>query len=313
MHPLAATLIGISLVLAGSFPECPDPQFTQPPFTDPRAVDRDFPASMAALRIPSGGVEINGILLIAHGRGPHPTIVMLHGFPGYEPNLDLAHEIRRHGWNVLWFHYRGAWGSAGSFRFENLAEDAAAALRFVREAGLTGRHRIDPRTIVLIGHSAGGGVALATAARDEGLAGVVAIAAADPSILGSTAATPEGQAVVAKQLAAQLGPLQGATGESLALEAAAHRDDWRLELLAPGLVTKPILLVTGRRDALSPAGRNQGPLVAALKKAGASRLSEVELDADHSFSDRRIALANTVTSWLAQFQRKSGNGGDRKP
>lgn len=46
----------------------------------------------------------------------------------------------------------------------------AAALRFVREAGLAGLHRIDPRTIVIVGHSAGGGIALMTASRDEGLA-----------------------------------------------------------------------------------------------------------------------------------------------
>ena len=49
-----------------------------------------------------------GMMLGANGQGPHPTIVLLHGFPGNEKNLDLAQSLRRAGYNVLFFHYRGA-------------------------------------------------------------------------------------------------------------------------------------------------------------------------------------------------------------
>ena len=39
----------------------------------------------------------------------------MHGLPGNERNLDLAQAIRRAGWDVLTFTYRGAWGSPGDF------------------------------------------------------------------------------------------------------------------------------------------------------------------------------------------------------
>jgi len=45
---------------------------------------------------------------VAAGAGPHPAVVLLHGFPGNEKTLDLAQDVRRAGWNVLYFNYRGA-------------------------------------------------------------------------------------------------------------------------------------------------------------------------------------------------------------
>jgi len=36
---------------------------------------------------------------------------LLHGLPGYESSGDLAQSIRRAGWNVVFFHYRGTWGT----------------------------------------------------------------------------------------------------------------------------------------------------------------------------------------------------------
>jgi uncharacterized protein len=32
----------------------------------------------------------------------------------HQRNLDLAHAMRRAGWNVVFFHYQGAWGSGGT-------------------------------------------------------------------------------------------------------------------------------------------------------------------------------------------------------
>jgi len=41
-------------------------------------------------------------------------VVLLHGYPGNERNLDLAQARRRDGWDIVFFHYRGAWGSTAS-------------------------------------------------------------------------------------------------------------------------------------------------------------------------------------------------------
>ena len=63
---------------------------------------------MVVLHIPSHGVLINGVVYTPAGAGPHPTIVICHGLPGNEKNLDLAQAVRRAGWNAVTFNYRGS-------------------------------------------------------------------------------------------------------------------------------------------------------------------------------------------------------------
>ena len=87
--------------------------------------DAAHPARMEVLHIPSGGVEINGVAYLAAGAGTHPTLVIAHGWPGNEKNLDLAQAVRRAGWNAVTFNYRGSWGSPGEFHFAQVPEDAA--------------------------------------------------------------------------------------------------------------------------------------------------------------------------------------------
>ena len=54
-----------------------------------------YPASMQTFQIPSHGALLNAFVYVATGPGPHPALVLLHGFPGNERNLDLAQDIRR--------------------------------------------------------------------------------------------------------------------------------------------------------------------------------------------------------------------------
>jgi uncharacterized protein len=75
-------------------------------YTDP-APDKAHPTRMEVLHVPSGGVEINAVAYLASGPGPHPTLVICHGWPGNEKNLDLAQAARRAGWNAITFNYRG--------------------------------------------------------------------------------------------------------------------------------------------------------------------------------------------------------------
>ena len=63
---------------------------------DPRP-DTAWPAQTLAQAIPSHGVNLNAVLYTAAGAGRHPTILLLHGLPGNEQNLDLAQSIRRAG------------------------------------------------------------------------------------------------------------------------------------------------------------------------------------------------------------------------
>ncbi len=52
-----------------------------------------------------------------NGAQPHPLLMLLHVYPGNERNLDLAKAVCTHGWNVIYFDYRGSWGSQGNFLF----------------------------------------------------------------------------------------------------------------------------------------------------------------------------------------------------
>ena len=78
---------------------------------DPQSIDAANPPAIVEVNFKSQGKRLNGVVYLANGAGPHPTVVLLHGFPGNEKNLDLAQALRRDGFNVLFFHYRGAWGS----------------------------------------------------------------------------------------------------------------------------------------------------------------------------------------------------------
>src|SRR5580700_11312410 len=93
--------------------------------TDPPA-DKAYPASMETFQIPSHGAMLNALAYVAEGAGPHPVVILLHGFPGNEKNLDLAQAIRRDGWDVVYFDYRGSWGSPGDFSFTHSIEDTQA-------------------------------------------------------------------------------------------------------------------------------------------------------------------------------------------
>src|ERR1700723_2493582 len=94
--------------------------------------ERSNAASMESLEIPSHGASFNAFMYIAAGAGPHPVAVLLHGLPGNERNLDLAQDVRRAGWNVLYMDYRGSWGSQGAFSFSHSVEDVEAAITYLR-------------------------------------------------------------------------------------------------------------------------------------------------------------------------------------
>jgi pimeloyl-ACP methyl ester carboxylesterase len=272
----------------------------------PAAIDADppanpkFPAAMQSFQIPSHGAQLNALTYIAAGAGPHPVVVLLHGFPGNEKNLDLAQAIRREGWDVLYFNYRGSWGSPGDFSFTHSTEDVAAALAYLRDPANAARLRADPKRIVLIGHSMGGFMAAYGAAHDPAVVGAAIISGADFGA-GNYAAHPEmTEAQVVSKLAPRLAeegmaPLSGCTPEGLAAEVWTNRADWQFSAFAPGLGMRPVLIVTSD-DGLGPTGQ---ALADALKQAGNKQVAVRHFTTDHAYSDKRIGLEKTVLAWLA--------------
>ncbi len=254
--------------------------------TDPPE-DAANPPRMEVLHIPSGGVAINGVAYLAAGAGAHPTIVILHGLPGNEKNLDLAQAVRRAGWNAITFNYRGSWGSPGKFSFQGNLADAHAVLAYLRANAAT--LGVNPSRLVIAGHSMGGWVAAATAARDKGLAGAILISSADMARLPVEMT----RAALVKDMSESLESLAGVTADSMAAELIAHPGPTFAQD-APGLARLP-LLVLSSDDGLAA---HTDPLVAAVRAAG-GKVTAIHVATDHSWSGKRIRLQSEILNWLA--------------
>ena len=260
--------------------------------TDPPR-DAAHSARMEVLHIPSGGVAINGVAYLASGAGRHPTIVILHGLPGNEKNLDLAQAVRRAGWNAITVNYRGSWGSPGSFRFVHVLEDPAAVLAFLRDTANSRRLGVDTSRLVLAGHSMGGWATAHVAARDHGLRGAILISAADIGRLGTMQ-----RDTLAAFMADNMESLAGTSAETMAGELIEHGREWTFDKAAEGLARVRLLVLTSD-DGLA---RHTDPLVAAIRARGNARLTTRHVATDHSWSDRRIALERAVLEWLASVR-----------
>lgn len=288
-------LVGFSGIAGGEEHAIPAAVITDP------VPDPINPPHSAQVLIPSHGVGMNGLFYLAGGPGPHPTIVLLHGFPGNEQNLDLAQAIRRAGWNVLTMHYRGSWGSPGVFSIAHVLEDVDAAVAFIRKPDIAAKYGIDTHRIVLGGHSMGG---LATAAHtraDNHLLGAVLLDAWNAGETGDELSkqSPAELEKSAPKTFDDLGnSLHGATPLSSAMEVVAHRVDWNYLSWAKSLTHCPMLIV----GASKAEGEQNKKLAEAITAAG-GKVTALTLQSDHSFQDHRIALAGIVVDWLGQLPK----------
>ncbi|MFP6654342.1 MAG: alpha/beta fold hydrolase [Myxococcota bacterium] len=271
-----------------------------PASADQVSFDLEFPPLINELTFVVDGAALNAISYLAQGPGPHPTVVLLHGFPGNERNLDLAQAIRRAGWNVVFFHYRGAWGSGGEFSFLHVIEDVAAVVAAISEPKFAGDHRIDPDRIALVGHSMGGFAALIAGVEVPSVACIVSLSGANlGGVARLLAEDPDQRAGFAASLDSWSGPIKGPHGVVLIQEIVDHSDRFDATARVDELARKPLLLVAGRRDVVTPAALHHDPLVDALRAVDAALFeSFVFAEADHAYSGQRIALARRVTNWL---------------
>ena len=242
----------------------------------PSAESNEFKAGLEDVALSSQGSKLLGGFYRGGGSGLRPTVILLHGVPGVEKNLDIAYALRDAGWNCLYFHYRGSWGSEGNYSFGGALDDVAAATDWILE-----QPSVDPERLAIVGNSFGGYLAFSATAADSRLKATVSITPlVDPANVDVSAELFEEFAVL----------LNAVSGEEL-------REQWdalpAIRTMSNSLSAKAVLLTTADDDDLFPPSHYEA-LAAAVESIVWNRI----LGADHVFSTARKQLVDTTLSWL---------------
>lgn len=250
--------------------------------------DKSSPAGFAELFIPSANSLLAGFIYKANGPQKHPTLILLHGYPGNERNLDLAQVVRAHGWNVIYFDYRGSWGSQGQFSFTNCVEDVVNVAAFCKK--YQDSLKIDTSNMVLFGHSMGGWVCLKALQQLPGIKKGFALSTWD--IYGDYK-----KVLSEKQLAA-IG--NGEPGDGYFVLNTPLK-----EIFAPVIKNREYYSLANGAKALSgkqlimlDEHNHNKELVDALKAANHSYFEYGVWQTDHPFTNKRVALIKKVIAFL---------------
>lgn len=235
-----------------------------------------FEAGLEDVVVYSQGSKLLGGLYRGAGIGPRPTAILLHGVPGVEKNLDIAYRLRDEGWNCLYFHPRGSWGSEGSYSFSGALDDVAAATDW-----LVAQPSVDPQRLAIVGNSFGGYLAFTATKGDPRFRETVSIA---PLVDPTSVSLPD---ELFDEFALML---NGAGGEEL-------KEQWdalpAIQTMSAALSSRSILLITAGKDELFPVSHYES-LAGELERLTWVRIAE----ADHVFSTCRMRLVTTAVDWL---------------
>lgn len=242
-------------------------------------LDNFAPAGMTELIIPSGNSLIAGFMYRANGSQKHPTMLLLHGFPGNERNLDIAQFVRSKGWNVLYFDYRGSWGSQGTFSFKNCVEDVVNVVRFCQK--YQDSLKIDTSRIVLFGHSMGAWVCI--------------------KALEQIPTVRKGLALSTWNIGTYYNSISPKTGRNLfmlntTLEELYNSVDQNKAYY--NLMNDDFQSVKDKQVVMIDEHKFNNQLAETIKKATPSYFEYDVWKTDHSFTNKRVALMNKLLEFL---------------
>jgi pimeloyl-ACP methyl ester carboxylesterase len=250
----------------------------------------------------SEGACVRGRFFAAVGMAPATTLLLVPGWPG-NPNdvLSLGALLAEQGINVCMFNPRGLHQSEGISSFANTLQDIGAALLWLRQAYVQKRFGVDTTRLVLGGHSYGGGMAMAYAARDSSVRRVISIAGNDH---GEFIREFQRNAAFAEIIRSMLLSTRWPEGparfdmEATLRELAEHQDVYGLRENATKLADRSILLIGGWEDVEVTIDQYLLPLYRALRGSSAAEVTFLVYHTDHNFSNVRQRLASDIAGWL---------------
>lgn len=274
------------------------------PITEDQLInDREYPTTLNPVSFFNNNDKLKGTLFLAEGKGPHPIILLLHGFPGNETNFDLAHIYRRAGFNVLVFYYRGCWGSEGVFSFNNTISDVNHAVSFIRNNLQDNYFRTDTRKIIIIGYSMGAFAGIINVANDKNLTHICSIGGFNFGVIAKNIQEiPNAKEMVIDGLTNGAQFINSNTPQYLYNEIIENKDKWDLLNYSPELANKNVLLIGAKYDNISTPEIHHIPLVNSISRFNSSNLEHTILETGHSFCSRRIELAEKTLNWLNKIK-----------
>jgi Predicted hydrolase of the alpha/beta superfamily len=249
--------------------------------------------------IPGSRGKLLATLYTSGGKGLHPLILLFHGMPGNEQNIDIAQALRREGFHVLTFHYSGSWGSDGNYSLKHNLEDAETVLDFMLADESYG---IDQKRIYAIGHSLGGFVCGQLSAKRKE---ITACALLMPCDIGRFYQIKEEDFSAAQNLYHILEEsskwLKGASLELFLQEILENSSIFPLETVAYPLAEKPVLCIEASLDTHTPPRYHCSPLEKGILAAGGRQLKIHTLQTDHCAADYRLELILIVTGFFEKL------------
>ena len=249
--------------------------------------DKSSPAGFIELAIPSGKSVMQGFIYKANGAQKHPTLLLLHGFPGNERNLDLAQVVRSHGWNVIYFNYRGSWGSPGQFGFKNCVEDVVNLVGFCKK--YQDSLQIDTSEIVLFGHSMGGWVCLKALQKLPGVKKGFALSTWN--INKEFKNVKSGGQIISK-VKEEGGEIFVLNTPTKAIYETAIKEPDYFNL------AKDARALSGKQIIMLDEHFNNKEIADAIKSANRAYFDYEVWQTDHPFTNKRISLINKVLAFL---------------
>lgn len=213
-----------------------------------------------------------------------PSVVLvLHGFPGMAPILsDVVSSLCQAGFAPMSFHYKGCWGSGGSYSFLGALRDTQKALDLVVD-----RKDLDIDNLSIIGHSFGGLIAILMAAKSEMIKRVTALCPV--ANMKAELSSIRAKNILQKGLPFVSGfPMRKAVKEWETLSRQYEPIDY-VEKIAP----RPFLLIHGDKDDIIPLSCSK----MLFSKAFEPKKMSIVSGADHIFAGNHKKTIESIISW----------------